>query len=119
VFQAVPEVEEKTIAPVGPVNEVPHVKSSDLPPKPAEGTPVEVAEDLRVPVGKDAGDPEATSGGDVVEGGWQGGAEDAPIKFVKAEQPVAQEPVAAGRAPRIELDEAAKMLVEQALANDD
>lgn len=77
VFQAVQEPEEKTVAPVGPVNEVPHIKSPEV----AEGTSVEVAEDLRVPVGKDAGDPEATSGGDVVEGGWQGGAEDEPIKF--------------------------------------
>lgn len=70
--QAPPE--EKTIAPVGPINEV-HMQESTEPIPNAEETEAAVAQDMRVPVGNDAGAPEVTAAEEDV-GGWRGGAED-------------------------------------------
>lgn len=64
--------EEKTVAPVGPVNEIQmNPSTSAVTQEPAP----EKLEDLRQPVGLDAGAPEVT---DVAEnvGGWHGGAEE-------------------------------------------
>jgi len=64
--------EEKTVAPVGPANEIQFNPSTQAVPL---REPVEKVEDLRNPVGMDAGSPEVTDAA-ADEGGWHGGAED-------------------------------------------
>lgn len=74
--EAIPE--EKTIAPVGPANEVPLIETTQLPPNPAEEAAVvegEANKDMRAPVGMDAGAAQVTNA-EADEGGWHGGAED-------------------------------------------
>jgi dolichyl-phosphate-mannose-protein mannosyltransferase len=64
--------EEQTTAPVGPVNEVQmNPSTSTVPLEPV----TDKIEDLRKPVGLDAGAPEVTDVNED-EGGWHGGAEE-------------------------------------------
>lgn len=86
-----PIAEEKTVAPVGPANEVQLVETTELPPNPAEEAlaPAEAGEenkDLRAPVGMDAGAAQVTNA-EADEGGWHGGAEDeAGMKRAQGEE---------------------------------
>jgi dolichyl-phosphate-mannose-protein mannosyltransferase len=65
--------EEKTIALVGPQNEVPMLESTDVIPRESE-VEAPIAEDTRAPVGLDAGAPQVTDKSDD-DGGWHGDAE--------------------------------------------
>ncbi|KAL7419119.1 Dolichyl-phosphate-mannose--protein mannosyltransferase 1 [Cryptotrichosporon argae] len=84
VFQQADEAkEEKTVAPVGPVNDVPMLESTGgvpgsapaglAPAQPPAEAPVPA--DERAPVGLDAGAPQVTDAA-ADDGGWHGGAED-------------------------------------------
>ena len=121
--------EEKTVAPVGPKNEVPMQESTELPNvRPPVASEAPIPEDLRNPVGLDAGAPEVTDTAED-DGGWHGGAEDekgipgVPVKDAAQEQLKVQEgrpPVGAKvEVPDMELDSAAKNLAEEAMRADE
>ncbi|EIW66678.1 dolichyl-phosphate-mannose-protein mannosyltransferase [Tremella mesenterica] len=74
IFIEAVEPEEKTIAPVGPANEVQMQESTEAI-SPEETQVVAHPEDLRIPVGLDAGSPEVTAAAED-DGGWHGGAEE-------------------------------------------
>ncbi|ORX40287.1 putative Dolichyl-phosphate-mannose--protein mannosyltransferase 2 [Kockovaella imperatae] len=130
--------EEKTIAPVGPQNEVPMQASTYIahpPVQPVSGD-APIPEDLRNPVGLDAGAPEVTDAAED-QGGWHGGAEDPeghPIpppagvaggvraeKILNDHAEPARAPVGAqvAEVPELELDREAMQLAEEALRADE
>ncbi|ORY27894.1 Dolichyl-phosphate-mannose-protein mannosyltransferase-domain-containing protein [Naematelia encephala] len=110
--------EEKTVAPVGPKNEVQMPEFTEAAAPPPGEEPVDPAQDTRAPVGQDAGAPEVTAEEEDV-GGWQGGAEDdaGRKEEVKEETP----PIVGARVEVAEmgLDEEAVILAEAALRADD
>jgi len=114
--------EEKTVAPVGPENEVQMNPST-------KDVPLEQAtqvEDLRVPVGLDAGAPEVTDAAEDA-GGWHGGAEDnAKRERETLEQQQqetdgrpAQEPLVENvKVEKMEVDDEARRLAQAAMDAD-
>lgn len=118
--------EEKTIAPVGPANEVPMLDTTILPPNPATVSAVEEGEnkDTRAPVGLDAGAPQVTDEA-MDEGGWHGGAEEqggGKADDVAGGAKPEEAPVGAQvAAPPVELglDEEQKRLALEAMRHDE
>ncbi|WWC88890.1 uncharacterized protein L201_003805 [Kwoniella dendrophila CBS 6074] len=127
VFEAVDvPAEEKTIAPVGPQNEVQMQESTaEVPPQQgAVESDVGVVEDTRAPVGNDAGQPGVTDISND-EGGWHGGA-DEDMKHDhdnqdKHTQEPGKAPIGATKQdiPEMELDKDQERLVEDLLKNDE
>lgn len=120
--------DEKTVAPIGPVNDVKMQESTSgaNPVAPSDAAPIPA--DDRAPVGLDAGALEVT-GAAHDEGGWHGGAneddeshqKDTDAKAnAKADARAAQPPKGAAReqVPAMDLDEDAKKLAEDALRAD-
>ena len=108
--------EEKTVAPVGPINDVPMQYSTERAP-PVPAVPAERPEDTRAPVGLDAGAPEVTDAAEN-EGGWHGGAEEEERKEPAAHQESA--PLGAVvDIPEIELDDEGRRLAADALRDDE
>ncbi|KAK4685410.1 hypothetical protein P7C73_g4741, partial [Tremellales sp. Uapishka_1] len=108
--------EEKTIAPVGPANEVQMLESDAVPP--AVATEASLPEDLRNPVGLDAGAP-AVTGEAENDGGWHGGAED---ENRRGEEKVESEVAPVGArvdVPLMEVDDEVKQLAEEAMLADE
>jgi dolichyl-phosphate-mannose-protein mannosyltransferase len=111
--------EEKTIE-VGPANDIPMLDTTALPPNPNEPEQPSEIEDLRAPVGKDAGAPQVTAEEEIQ--GWHGDAED-DGKVVDA--PGDAEPVGAPVGARveevvdIEMDAEQQRLVDAALRADE
>lgn len=87
-------------------------------------SPVEKVEDLRQPVGLDAGAPEVTDAAEDV-GGWHGGAEENNKREQEVlgnveEQVVAPEPkVEEVKVERMEVDDEARRLADAALRADE
>ncbi|ODO01385.1 hypothetical protein I350_06204 [Cryptococcus amylolentus CBS 6273] len=112
-------VDEKTLAPVGPVPEVQMEESSAV--FIAEGEEAPKQEDLRAPVGNDAGDPAVTEKDEA--GGWHGGAEDEEkgqeeeekVKIKEGEAPVG----AKVEVKEMEMDAEQQELVDQILEQQD
>ncbi|OCF73163.1 dolichyl-phosphate-mannose-protein mannosyltransferase [Kwoniella mangroviensis CBS 8886] len=124
-FEAVDvPAEEKTVAPVGPQNEVQMQESTIEVPLDGEGD-VGKAEDTRAPVGNDAGAPAVTDK-EVDEGGWHGGADedmkhdhDDPeaVKTQPGDAPIG---VGQVEVPEIRLDEEEKdRLIDDLLKHDE
>ncbi|KAK8858417.1 hypothetical protein IAR55_002644 [Kwoniella newhampshirensis] len=120
-FEAVdPPPEEKTVAPVGPQNEVQMQESTIALPL-ADPSEAPIQEDTRAPVGVDAGAPAVTDGSED-DGGWHGGAEDDASGAQGGSEKVDE-----GKAPigakvqvaEMGLDQEQKDLVEEALKADD
>ena len=113
--------EEKTVAPVGPANEIQFNPSTQAVPL---REPIEKIEDLRNPVGMDAGAPEVTDAA-ADEGGWHGGAEDnekrerEAVEAVVAEGRPREEPaVEEIKVERIAVDDEARRLAKAAMEAD-
>jgi dolichyl-phosphate-mannose-protein mannosyltransferase len=109
--EAIPE--EKTIAPVGPQNEVPMLESTDIIPRESE-VEAPKPEDTRAPVGLDAGAPQVTDKAED-EGGWHG---DAEAGNVRDEEKATTEQAPKGAhvdVPEMGLDDEAKKLAEEAM----
>lgn len=113
--------EEKTIAPVGPANEIQmNPSTAELP----LASPAGKVEDLRQPVGMDAGAPEVTDAAEDV-GGWHGGAEEnnkreQEINGVTQEDEAGKEPkIEEVRVERMEVDEEARRLADAAMRADE
>ena len=109
--------EEKTVAPVGPKNEVPMQQSTVI--APVDTVPADKPEDLRAPVGLDAGAPEVTDAAED-DGGWHGGAEEDQRRDIEEEAQVKGAPLGAKvEVQEMGLDEEAKKLVEAAMRDDE
>nr|ODO01135.1 dolichyl-phosphate-mannose-protein mannosyltransferase [Cryptococcus depauperatus CBS 7855] len=113
VFQQDAEPDERTVAPVGPEPIVQMEESSVLNRVDSEGREPKV-EDLRAPIGNDAGNPALTDGEN--GGGWHGGAEEGQqgdhadkIKTKEGVPPVG----AKIEVEAMELDDEQKKLVDQ------
>ena len=113
--------EEKTVAPVGPANEIQFNPSTQAVPL---REPIEKVEDLRNPVGMDAGAPEVTDAA-ADEGGWHGVAEDnekrerEAVEAVVAEGRPREEPaVEEIKVERIPVDDEARRLAKAAMEAD-
>ena len=112
--------EEKTVAPVGPANEVHMLESTAVIPLDQHADAQNV-EDLRNPVGLDAGAPEVTDAAEN-EGGWHGGAEDADSKDQEPLADVPPAPIGVGKdvhVAQMRLDEDARQLAEAAMIAED
>ena len=102
---------------MGPINEVIMQESTAIA-KPEEAN-TEKYEDLRNPVGLDAGAPEVTDAA-ADEGGWHGGAEDDENK-VQSEEVNDQAPLGLKvdtEVPTMGLDDDARKLAEEAMRAD-
>lgn len=78
-----------------------------------KGEEAPLAEDLRAPVGNDAGDPAVTDGED--DGGWHGGAEEGQHRQEKDEVKIKEGKAPVGAKvdiPDMGLDEEQKLLVD-------
>ncbi|WWD18305.1 hypothetical protein CI109_102755 [Kwoniella shandongensis] len=116
-----PPSEEKTVAPVGPQNEVQMQESTVAVPL-GDISEAPIQEDTRAPVGVDAGAPAVTEKGED-QGGWHGGAEDdagSPNGDVGVKVEEGKAPIGAKvEVVEMGLDEEQKDLVEEALRADE
>lgn len=110
--------EEKTVAPVGPQNEVPMQQSTDIAPAVPASADQPKPEDTRAPVGNDAGAPEVTDAAQD-EGGWHGGAEEDQRRDEKEATPEVALVGASVEVPKMGLDQEAKGLADAALKEEE
>jgi dolichyl-phosphate-mannose-protein mannosyltransferase len=104
---------------IGPVNDIPMLDTTALPPKPHEPeASQEPLEDTRAPVGKDAGAPQVTAEEEME--GWHGDAEDdgkigEDVQVTKEEAPVGAK---VEEVVDIQMDSEQQRLADEALKAD-